>query len=150
MKENIFAAALGAALMLGAALALAVALAMPATAGADEIEPCEELEASDWAVDAGELAEDAPQDAPQTINAHDGVYEYGGRTETYYSSQVLYHWRTPEWWCDENGFWRTAEGYYVVAASDYAQGAVIETSMGLAQVLDCGCPEGVTDYYTAW
>jgi len=138
------------------AAALLASCAMPATAGADEIEPYYEPEAADWQEGYGELA---PVDqavawgaeAPgQTINAYDGVYEYGGRLETYYSSNVLYHPRTPEWWCDAQGFWRTPEGYYVVAASDYAQGEVIETSMGLAQVLDCGCAWGVTDFYVNW
>ena len=105
------------------AAALAVAAAMqPATAMADEF-------------------------AGQTINAYDGIYWYGDRLETYYSSAVAYHWRTPEWWVDELGFYRTDEGYYVVSASDYEEGEVIECSMGLAQVLDCGPDYGVTDYY---
>lgn len=79
-----------------------------------------------------------------------GVVEYGGRTETWYSSQVLYHWRTPEWWTDGEGFYHDESGYYVVAASDYAEGSVIETSRGLAIVLDGGCDAGVTDFYVAW
>ena len=100
---------------------------------------------------AGEWTEQAEQtEQVQTINAYNGVYEYGGRLETYYSSNVAYHYRTPEWTVDEQGFYRTAEGYYVVAASDYEQGEIIETSMGLAQVLDCGCDVGITDFYTVW
>lgn len=87
---------------------------------------------------------------PQTINAYDGIYQYGDRLETYYSSEVAYHWQTPEWWLDEQGFWRTDEGYYVVAASDFEQGELIETSMGTAQVLDCGCDYGITDFYVNW
>ena len=93
-------------------------------------------------------------EARQAIGGADfmaqGVVEYGGRTETWYSSQVLYHWRTPEWWTDEEGFYHDADGYYVVAASDYAEGSIIETSRGLARVLDGGCDAGVTDFYTCF
>lgn len=84
------------------------------------------------------------------LNAFTGVNEYDGRTETYYSSNVLYHYRTSEWWLDEEGFYRTDEGYYVVAASDMEQGTVFEGSKGECIVLDCGCADGVTDYYVNW
>lgn len=102
------------------------------------------------ALATGTAYADEWEEQPQTINAYDGIYQYGDRLETYYSSEVAYHWRTPEWWLDEQGFWRTDEGYYVVAASDYGQGELIETSMGIAQVLDCGCDYGITDFYVAW
>ena len=51
-----------------------------------------------------------------------GVNNYNGRRETYYSSNVLYHYRTGEWTQDSEGFWRDSDGYYVVAAGDMAQG----------------------------
>lgn len=79
-----------------------------------------------------------------------GVVDYNGRTETYYSSNVLYHYRTGEWTPDEEGFYRDENGYYVVAASNYEQGTVIETSRGDAIVLDSGCDDGVTDFYVNW
>lgn len=79
-----------------------------------------------------------------------GVNYHGGRRETYYSSRVLYHYRTPEWTVDSEGFYRTAEGYYVVAASDMAQGTVFQGSKGMCQVLDSGCAAGTTDYYVSW
>lgn len=47
-----------------------------------------------------------------------GVNNYNGRRETYYSSNVLYHYRTGEWTQDSEGFWRDSDGYYVVAAGD--------------------------------
>lgn len=84
------------------------------------------------------------------LTASSGVNHFGGRRETYYSSRVLYHYRTPEWWVDGEGFYRTSEGYYVVAASDMAQGTVFQGSKGLCQVLDSGCAAGVTDYYVNW
>lgn len=79
-----------------------------------------------------------------------GVNYYDGRTETYYSSNVLYHYRTPEWTLDNEGFYRTDEGYYVVAASDMPQSTVFEGSKGTCIVLDSGCNTGVTDYYVGW
>lgn len=84
------------------------------------------------------------------LNAYTGVNEYDGRTETYYSSNVLYHYRTNEWWLDEEGFYRTDEGYYVVAASDMEQGTTFEGSKGTCIVLDTGCDAGITDYYVRW
>ena len=75
---------------------------------------------------------------------------YDGRTEKYYSSNVSYHDRTDEWTVDDEGFYRTDDGYYVVAASDMPQGTTFEGSKGTCVVLDSGCDEGVTDYYVAW
>lgn len=84
------------------------------------------------------------------LTASSGVNHFGNRKETYYSSRVAYHHRTPEWWVDSEGFYRTSEGYYVVAASDMAQGTVFQGSNGLCQVLDSGCAAGTTDYYVNW
>ena len=77
----------------------------------------------------------------------DGV---NGTRETAYSSNVLYHYRTSEWQPDEYGFYRTDDGYYVVASSDYEQGTIIETSRGEAMVLDSGCDSGIVDFYCNW
>ena len=79
-----------------------------------------------------------------------GVYNYNGRRETYYSSNVLYHHRTGEWTQDSEGFWRDADGYYVVAAGDMAQGSTFTGSKGDCKVYDSGCAAGTTDYYTGW
>ena len=79
-----------------------------------------------------------------------GVNYFGGRKETYYSSRVLRHYRTSEWTIDAEGFYRTNDGYYVVAASDMPQGSIITTSKGAAKVLDSGCAAGVTDFYVSW
>ena len=76
-----------------------------------------------------------------------GVYYYGGRKESYYSSRVLYHYRTPEWTADAEGFYRDADGYYVVAASDLPQGTVFQGSKGICRVYDSGCAAKTTDYY---
>ena len=79
-----------------------------------------------------------------------GVNWHDGRKETWYSSNVLYHYRTGEWTVGEDGVYRDADGYVVVAASDLAQGSTVSTSFGEGKVYDSGCAAGVTDIYTAW
>lgn len=90
---------------------------------------------------------DVPSDG---LTPQSGVNYYDGRIEMYYSSNVLYHYNTSAWTVDEEGFYRTDEGYYVVAASDMPQGTTFECSKGTAQVLDSGCADGVTDFYVQW
>ena len=80
----------------------------------------------------------------------EGVRDYNGRTETWYSSSTLYHYRTSEWEVDDEGYYRDSDGYYVVAASDVPEGSVIEGTKGECKVYDSGCDDGVTDYYVAW
>ena len=84
------------------------------------------------------------------LTKQSGVNYYNGRKETYYSSNVLYHYKTPEWVLGSDGVYRTQDGYVVVAASDLPQGSYVDTSLGMAQVLDTGCSPGTTDIYTAW
>ena len=91
------------------------------------------------------------QGDPDGLNSFVGVVDGpNGTIETAYSSNVLYHYRTSEWTLDEYGFYRTSDGYYVVASNEYEEGTVIETSRGEAMVLDGGCAEGYIDFYTNW
>lgn len=91
------------------------------------------------------------QGDPDGLNSFVGVVDGpNGTIETAYSSNVLYHYRTSEWTPDEYGFYRTSDGYYVVASNEYEEGTVIETSRGEAMVLDGGCAEGYIDFYTNW
>ena len=71
-------------------------------------------------------------------------------TETWYSSNQAYHYRTGEWSTDDEGYYRDAEGYYVVASNDYEQGSVVNTSKGEARVYDDGTNSGNIDFYVAW
>ena len=88
---------------------------------------------------------------PDGLNSFVGIIDgVNGTRETAYSSSVLYHYRTSEWTPDEYGFYRTDEGYYVVASSDYEQGTIIETTRGEAMVLDSGCDSGIVDFYVDW
>ena len=87
---------------------------------------------------------------PDGLNSYSGRVDWNGQKETAYSSKVLYHYRTSEWTPDEYGFYRTDDGYYVVASNDYEEGTVIETSRGEAMVLDGGCDSGIVDFYVNW
>ena len=48
-----------------------------------------------------------------TITKAKGVNYFDGRRETYYSSNVLYHYLTPTWTLDEEGFYHDGD-YYVI------------------------------------
>lgn len=86
----------------------------------------------------------------------DGFMQEGVRagvdsdTETWYSSNVAYHYRTSEWTPDDEGYYRDADGYYVVASDDYPEGTVVTTSKGEAKVYDSGTDSGNIDMYVAW
>lgn len=81
----------------------------------------------------------------------DGVrYGEDGTRFTWYSSNAAYHYRTDEWTPDDEGFYRTDDGLYVVASSDYPEGTVISTPWGDGVVLDSGCESGTVDMYTAF
>lgn len=72
--------------------------------------------------------------------------------ETWYSSKKLYHYLTPQWHTDAEGFWHDAEGYYVVSCNegDHAYNEVFMTSKGLAKRWDTGCDLHVVDFYVNW
>lgn len=119
------------------------------------------LDAYDWNVDnyvdltyteqdINDMSIDEMVSNSSGLNKSSGVNNYNGRTETYYSSNVLYHYKTPEWTLDSEGYYHDSNGYYVVAASDMEEGTVFEGSKGQCIVLDSGCAPGVTDYYVAW
>ena len=96
----------------------------------------------------------APEPAPQQTYVgnsfqSDGVWQDENYRYTWYSSNALYHYRTPEWTAGSDGIYRDAEGYVVVASSDHPQGTVIEsTPFGAAKVYDSGCASGTLDVYT--
>lgn len=79
--------------------------------------------------------------------AAQGVIYWNGIRYTYYSSRVLYHYRTPEWTAGADGIYRDSSGYVVVASNDYGQGSVVQTPFGSGKVYDCGCPSGTIDVY---
>lgn len=78
---------------------------------------------------------------------HDNNYRY-----TYYSSNVLYHYRTPEWTLGSDGIYRDSAGRVVVASDDYPEGSVVQSELfGECIVLDCGVgSSGTLDVYVGW
>ena len=91
-----------------------------------------------------------------TSYSGDGFMQEGVRagvdsdTETWYSSNAAYHYRTGEWTPDDEGYYRDSDGYYVVASNDYAEGTVVNTSKGEAKVYDSGTDSGNIDMYVNW
>lgn len=69
---------------------------------------------------------------------------------TWYSSNVLHHYRTEEWTPDEAGMYRDSDGYIVVASYIHKQGITIDTPFGMGKVYDkCETP-GTIDIYVNW
>lgn len=79
-----------------------------------------------------------------------GVNQYNGKTETWYSSNVLVHKDIDQWTAGADGVWRDSDGYIILASSDMPFGTVHETSLGEGKVYDSGCSEGVVDIYVNW
>lgn len=77
-----------------------------------------------------------------------GVIYQNGIRYTYYSSRILYHYRTPEWTVGNDGIYRDGNGYIIVASVDYPQGAIVSTPFGAGKVYDSGCASGTIDIYT--
>lgn len=100
-----------------------------------------------------EYVEPEPEPQPQIINSGSfksaGVWYDNNYRYTWYSSNVLYHYRTPEWTAGTDGIYRDSDGYVVVASSDLPQGTVVEgTPFGACKVYDSGCASGTLDVYT--
>lgn len=114
--------------------------------------------------DVGYVTETARLDAAYYGDGTDAAYGengptrempgyHDGRKETYYSSNVLPHYRMGEWTVDDDGFYRTTDGYYVVGVGideGYEIGDTFEGGRGTCVVMDYGYTENITDYYTAW
>jgi chemotaxis protein histidine kinase CheA len=97
-----------------------------------------------------ENSQTAKKQQTGVLTKEGGVNYYNGSRETWYSSNQLYHYRTSEWTVGTDGVYRDKDGYVVVARSDMAQGATLETSLGTGKVYDSGCANGTTDIYTKW
>ena len=81
-----------------------------------------------------------------------GVNYFNGHRETWYSQRVLpgggLH--IPGRHVDDRGLVCDEDGYICVASEDYPKGTIIETSLGMGRVYDCGCDSGTIDIYTDW
>lgn len=118
---------------------------------AQEAAEAEQAAQEAWEAEQAYYADYSASYAPRDNGdgfAFEGVRDYNGTTETWYSSNQAYHYRTGEWTADDEGYYRDSDGYYVVASEDHAEGEVFDTSKGKAKVYDGGCDSGVTDFYT--
>lgn len=79
-----------------------------------------------------------------------GVIYANGYRYTYYSSRVLYHYRTGEWIAGADGLYRDYDGYVIVASSAHSQGTILPTPFGDGKVYDSGCAIGTIDVYVNW
>lgn len=71
---------------------------------------------------------------------------------TYYSSRVLYHYKTPQWTLCKDGLYRDSKGRVIVASDDYKHGTVLQSPLlGTCIVQDCGVGSSRTlDVYVGW
>lgn len=76
---------------------------------------------------------------------NDGQYRY-----TYYSSNVLYHYKTSQWTAGSDGIYRDSNGRVIVASDDYPQGTIVNSPIfGECIVQDTGVgSSGTLDVYT--
>lgn len=82
-----------------------------------------------------------------------GVNYYNGRRETWYSQRVLPGGglNIPGRHVGANGLIYDGDGYICVAADDLAYGTVVETSLGMGKVYDCGVgSDNAVDIYCDW
>lgn len=114
-------------------------------------EPISDEETSEWYYepeyyDYGGYApsQGATRGNPDGLNNFDGVFDYGGRHETYYSADNAVY--RDQLTVDDQGFYRDGEGRYAVAVSDMPEGTVFQGSQGECVVVDSGCEPGTTDY----
>lgn len=76
-----------------------------------------------------------------------GVIHMHGYRYTYYSSKVLRHHNTHEWYACDDHIYRTKDGYVVVASGKHAQGSIVPTPFGPGKVLDHCYVNGTIDIY---
>lgn len=81
---------------------------------------------------------------------YQGVIYQDGFRYTYYSSRVLYHYRTGEWWAGADGIYRDSSGYVIVASDSDAFGSLVPTPFGTGKVYDTGAGYGTRDIYVNW
>lgn len=88
---------------------------------------------------------------PYNFKFHGVLYDSNYRY-TYYSSNVLRHYKTSQWTLGSDGIYRDSNGRVIVASDDYAQGTVVNSEIfGECIVEDCGVgSSGTLDVYTGF
>ena len=77
-----------------------------------------------------------------------GVVKMWGYRYTWYTSVQLYHHKTAEWIPCDDGFYRTNDGYIVVASKLFPKGTIVMTPFGKGMVLDYCATNNNIDIYT--
>ena len=94
--------------------------------------------------------------ADSHLTREGGVCFYNGHKETWYSiheaGQTVTARDIPDKHIAADGTIRDKDGYICVATNQdfYQYGDVIELSIGIGKVYDCGCAYGTVDVYTNW
>lgn len=80
----------------------------------------------------------------------DGIWRDNQYTYSWYSSNVLYHYRTKEWTPGSDGVYRDCNGRVCAASDDYALGTIVNTEkFGEVVITDTGVgSSGKLDIYT--
>ena len=80
----------------------------------------------------------------------EGYYDMDGWHFTYYTSRIryTYHKDTKKWFPCDDGLYRNAEGYIVLASQHHEKGTILATPFGEGMVLDYCGTEGNIDIYT--
>lgn len=121
-----------------------------------ELTECTELESTEPDTQPREVSQSEVESSADVITPiacpvnfrSAGVLQDSDWRYTYYSSRVLYHYRTPEWTVGSDGIYRDSDGYVVVASSDLSEGSTFCSEIfGYCKVYDCGCPSGTIDVY---
>lgn len=86
----------------------------------------------------------------QWLTKSGGVFYGPSGKETYYSSNRAYHYRTGEWTVGDDGVYRDADGYVIVALPSGAMGTIVETSHGTGKCYDTNAGGDSVDLYVAW
>lgn len=81
---------------------------------------------------------------------YEGTFRANGWRWTWYTSRQLYHKNTKQWFLCDDGFYRTSDGYIVVASQHHEKGTIIDTPFGKGIVLDWCGTEGTIDIYTRY
>lgn len=103
--------------------------------------------------------EDSPQDYTFAGNGENnssngdfksqGIINQNGYRYSYYSSNVLRHYRTDEWTAGDDGIYRDSDGYVIAASDAHPQGSTVDTPFGKGKVYDTGVGRNDTiDIYT--
>lgn len=125
----------------------------------EENKKAEEAKQAEYQANYSNSQEDSSQDYNSAGNSESnysngdfksqGIINQNGYRYSYYSSNVLRHYRTDEWIAGDDGIYRDSDGYVVAASDAHPQGSTVDTPFGKGKVYDTGVGRNDTiDIYT--